>query len=62
MVVEFVVNNYQLGAMVKTTPTHKITSKVRVDRNHTVIRYEDLTQREVEFIEKVLARKGKIIC
>lgn len=61
MTVEFMVNNYQIGAKVKTTPTHKITSRERINSRCTVIRYSDVSEREVQFIEKILARKAKII-
>ena len=54
----FTVNNYQLGGKVKTTPTHKIVSRERLDASHTAIVYDDISVRELEFIEKVLARKA----
>lgn len=52
-----VVNNYQLGSKVRTTPTHKIVSQERLDSKHTVIVYGDINDRERQFIEKVLAKK-----
>ena len=61
MKAKFTVNNYQLGAKVKSTPTHKIESKERVDSKHTEIVYNDITEREYEFICKVLARKGAVV-
>lgn len=61
MIVEFVVNNYQLGAKVKTTPVDKIAEQERIDKSHTRIRYVDVTEREKSFIEKVLAKRAKII-
>ena len=54
----FTVNNYQLGAKVRTTPVHKITRKERTDKGHTEIEYSGITDRELAFIEKVLARKA----
>lgn len=60
MRVEYVVNNYTLGAKVKTTPQHKLVDVDRIDRNHTKLTYSNLTQREKEFIDKVLAQKGRV--
>ena len=61
MVVEVIVNNYMLGAKVKSTPVHKIYTKDRIDSKRTKIVYSDVTEREVQLIEKVLARKVNII-
>lgn len=57
MKVKFVVNNYTLGSKVKSTPTDKIVEQNRIDKSHTEIIY-DLSDREIAFCEKVLARKG----
>lgn len=55
MKVKFVVNNYILGSRVKSTPTDKIVEQNRIDKSHTEIIY-DLSEREIAFCEKVLAR------
>ena len=34
MKVQFTVNNYVLGAKVKTTPTHKIIEQNRIDKSN----------------------------
>ncbi len=60
MKVQYIVNNYTLGAKVKTTPKHKLVDVDRIDRNHTKLTYSNLTQQEKEFIDKVLAQKGKV--
>lgn len=60
MKVRFVVNNYTLGAKVKSAPTDKIVSQERIDKTHTEIVYE-INDREKQFCEKVLAKKGEII-
>ena len=60
MKVKFTVNNYMLGAKVKSTPTNKIVSQERIDKTHTEIVYE-INDREKQFCEKVLAKKGKVI-
>ena len=60
MKVRFVVNNYTLGAKVRSTPTDKIVSQNRIDPKHTEIVYE-ITDREKQFCEKVLATKGVFI-
>ena len=61
MKVQFTVNNYVLGAKVKTTPTHKIIEQNRIDTTHTVIVYDEISERELQFIEKVLSYKGKVV-
>jgi hypothetical protein len=61
MKVQFTVNNYTLGAKVKTTPTHKIVEKNKIDKTHTVIVYDEISERELQFIEKVLSYKGKVL-
>ena len=60
MKVKFTVNNYMLGAKVKSTPTDKIVSQERIDTKHTEIVYE-ITDREKQFCEKVLVKKGEVI-
>lgn len=60
MKVKFTVNNYMLGAKVKSTPTDKIVSQERIDKAHTEIVYE-ITDREKQFCEKVLAKNGEVI-
>lgn len=61
MKVKYIVNNYQAGAKLKSCPTHKIISQERIDRSHTIVIFDDVTQREINLIDKVLAKKGKII-
>lgn len=60
MKVRFVVNNYTLGAKVRSTPTDKIVSQNRIDTKHTEIVY-DIDEKEKEFCEKVLAKKGVVL-
>lgn len=60
MKVKFTVNNYTLGAKVKSTPIDKIISQERIDKVHTELVYE-INDREKQFCEKVLAKKGEII-
>ena len=60
MRVQYTVNNYTLVAKVKTTPQHKLVDVDRIDSNHTRLIYSNLTQREKEFTDKVLAQKGKV--
>lgn len=61
MKVKFVVNNYQLGAKIKSTPVDKIVLQNRLDKYHTEIIYNELTENEKNFCEKVLSKKGVII-
>lgn len=55
------INNYTLGAKLKSAPTHKIVSKLRLDDKYTEVMFDELTNREYEFINKLLAKKGKIL-
>lgn len=59
MLHEIIINNYLLGARLKTSPTHKIVLKERLDKSHTKIVYKDLTQREIQLCEMLFARKLK---
>lgn len=61
MQVKYTVNNYVLGAKVRTTPVDKILSRNRVDKYHTEIIYELDSQREKEFCDKILQYKGSVI-
>lgn len=60
MKVSFIVNNYTLGAKVKSTPTDKIVSMERLSNTRTEIVYE-INDREKQFCERVLAKKGEVI-
>lgn len=60
MKLEITVNNYQLGAIVKSTPTHKITSKTRIDRYHTVIIYNDITENEYDLLCRLMGNPKKV--
>lgn len=60
MKVKFTVNNYMLGAKVKSTPVDKIVSQERIDKTHTEIVY-DINEIEKKFCEKVLAKKGEVL-
>lgn len=55
------VNNYVLGAKVKTSPLHKLVSKERIDSKHTELVYENLTANEIQLCESLFARKLKVI-
>lgn len=54
----YTVNNYQLGALVKSTPVDRIIKQDRIDRNHTEITYSFETERQREFTEQVLNKRG----
>jgi hypothetical protein len=60
MKVLYVVNNYQLGGKVKTTPTDKIISQNRIDKTHTEIIYEFESIKQKEFCDRVLSKHGEI--
>lgn len=44
----------------RLTPTDKIVSQNRIDPKHTEIVYE-INDREKQFCEKVLAKKGEVV-
>ena len=61
MKVLYTVNNYQLGAKVKTTQTDRIVSQNRIDKTHTEIVYDFDNMKQKEFCDKVLSKAGKIV-
>ena len=61
MKVLYTVNNYILGAKVKSTTTDKIILQNRIDKTHTEIVYQFENIRQKESCDKILAKKGKII-
>ena len=56
-----VINNYQKGAKLKTTPTERIVSQTRIDSRHTEVVYDLNHKNQVEFIEKVFSRRLEAI-
>ena len=54
----FRVNNYQLGALVKSTPTDKIIEHNRIDSSHTEITYLFETDSERALTEYIFQKKG----
>lgn len=56
---QIIINNYTLGARLRMTPIDKIVKQYRLDSRHTLVVYEDLTKSEIEFCERVFARKLK---
>lgn len=48
------VNNYQLGTKVRSMPIHKIVYTGRLDSNHTVIVFDDVTDNEIQLINKLM--------
>lgn len=61
MKVAYVVNNYTLGGKVKTTPVDKIIKKERIDQKHTLVVYDLSSEKEKQFCDKVLAKRGEIV-
>lgn len=60
MRVQYTINNYQLGAKLKTCPTHKIVSQERIDSKHVVVIFE-INQREMELVNRVFTKTGKVL-
>ena len=65
MTIHYIINNYTLGAKLRSCPTECIVSQVRTDKGHTevVFRFENNRRGEnqKEFCDKVLAKKGQKI-
>lgn len=59
MKVRYIVNNYMLGAKVRSTQTEKIVAQNRIDKNKTKLVYDFINMKEKEFCDKVLSKKGK---
>ena len=57
----WVINNYTLGAKLKSAPTHKIITQNRLDSKKTEVIFASLTEREYDFINKLFAKQGKIL-
>lgn len=56
--IKWIINNYQLGSKLHMTPIDKIVSQKRLDKSHTEVVYDGLTDNQKAFIQKVFARKG----
>ena len=54
---EVIINNYQKGAKLKTTPVDRIVLQEQIDRSHFRVVYNFESDRQREFTEKVLAKK-----
>lgn len=61
MKVKYIVNNYMLGAKVRSTQTEKIVAQNRIDRNKTELVYDFINMKEKEFCDRVLSKKGIVI-
>ena len=57
----WVINNYTLGANVESAPAHKIITLNRLESKKTEVIFASLTEREYEFINKLLAKQGEIL-
>ena len=60
MKVLYTVNNYMLGAKVKSTTTDKIILQNRIDKTHTEIVYQFENIRQKESCDKILAFRCRI--
>lgn len=58
---KIIVNNYILGAKIKSTPIHKIEIKNRLNESHTEIIYKNLTITERDLIKKVTTKNPEFI-
>ena len=65
MTIRYSINNYTLGAKLRTCPTECIISQERVDKGHTDVTFLFPDDRKGEnqkaFTDKVLAKKGQRI-
>ena len=58
MKIQYTVNNYQIGAIVPKCPTEKIIINKRLDENHTLVVFDNMTVNEKAHVDKYLARRG----
>ena len=56
MNVTYTINNYTVGAKLKTAPTHKLVKRERINSNHTVVTFEGLTANEKAFCDKLFGK------
>lgn len=61
MKVIYIVNNYIVGAKLKTTPVDKLVKRTRLNAHHTELVYELDNMKEKEFCDKVLNKYGVAI-
>ena len=61
MKIKYIVNNYMLGAKVRSTQTEKIISQNRIDKNKTELVYDFINMKDNEFCDKALSKKGIVI-
>ena len=58
-------NNYTVGAKLRTAPVHLLVSKERRDRNHTEVIFDLPDDRSgentLQFMNKLFAKKGQVI-
>lgn len=57
MYIKYILNNYQVGAVLRMTPMHKIVVNKRIDRSHIIIVYANLTQSELLLCKKCYGNK-----
>ena len=61
MKIKYIVNNYMLGAKVRSTQTEKIISQKKIDKNKTELVYDFINMKEKKFCDRVLSKKGIVI-
>lgn len=54
-----ILNNYQIGAKLKTAPIHKIIKQGRISSKATKVVFEELTRNEIILCEKLFGSKFK---
>ena len=61
----YIINNYTLGAKLKSCPTECIIYQERIDRNHTTVVFAFADgkkgENQKEFCDRILARKGMAV-
>lgn len=57
MYIKYILNNYQVGTMLRMTPTHKIVVNKRIDRSHTIIIYANLLPSELALCKRCYGNK-----
>ena len=65
MKVLYTINNYTVGAKLRTAPTHLITRQERIDSKYTEVEFDfpddPAGDRLKQFTDKVLAKKGRAV-
>lgn len=60
MTVKYIINNYMVGAKLKSAPLHLLVSQTRINNKSTEVVF-NINDNQKQFLDKLFARKGTII-